>query len=87
MHYSYKRISGAANVSKKQRVGKSCLFTALQDIDFVNIFFGNSGFFLDTFEARQGEGIVFLHAYGNLFNKVSFYHSLKNILMIKCNSI
>jgi len=36
---------------------------------FSNIFFGESGFWMDTFDAKQGEGILFLHAYGNLFNK------------------
>jgi len=36
---------------------------------FSNIFFGNQGFFIDTFKAKKGEGIVWLHAYGNLFNK------------------
>jgi len=46
VHYSFKQVSG-----------------------FANVFWGNSGFFIDTFEARSGEGVLWLHAYGNLFNK------------------
>jgi len=35
-----------------------------------NMLFGGSGFFVDRFEARGGEGIVWLHGYGNVFEKV-----------------
>jgi uncharacterized protein (AIM24 family) len=32
-----------------------------------NMLFGGSGFFIDTFTAAQGPGIVWLHGYGNVF--------------------
>ncbi|HEV2642378.1 MAG TPA: AIM24 family protein, partial [Candidatus Elarobacter sp.] len=32
-----------------------------------NILFGQSGLFVDTFTARDGDGIVWLHGYGNVF--------------------
>ena len=32
-----------------------------------NILFGGSGFFIDTFNCRHHEGIVWLHGYGNVF--------------------
>ncbi|HEX5435919.1 MAG TPA: AIM24 family protein [Gemmatimonadaceae bacterium] len=32
-----------------------------------NMLFGGSGFFIDTFTAAQGDGIVWLHGYGNVF--------------------
>ena len=35
-----------------------------------NMLFGGSGFFVDTFTAAQGEGVVWLHGYGNVFEKL-----------------
>jgi uncharacterized protein (AIM24 family) len=35
-----------------------------------NMLFGGSGFFIDRFAARQGDGILWLHGYGNVFEKV-----------------
>src|SRR5438105_896552 len=32
-----------------------------------NLLFGGSGFFIDKFHARQHEGILWLHGYGNVF--------------------
>ena len=32
--------------------------------------FGGTGFFIDRFEAQQYEGVVWLHGYGNVFEKV-----------------
>ena len=32
-----------------------------------NMFLGGSGFFIDTFTARAGSGVVWLHGYGNVF--------------------
>ena len=32
--------------------------------------FGGTGFFIDRFQAQQGEGIVWLHGYGNVFEKM-----------------
>lgn len=32
-----------------------------------NLLFGGTGFFIDSFTCRQGEGIVWLHGYGNVF--------------------
>jgi uncharacterized protein (AIM24 family) len=35
-----------------------------------NMLFGGTGFFIDRFEARGGEGVVWLHGYGNVFQKM-----------------
>lgn len=35
-----------------------------------NMLFGGSGFFIDRFASRQGDGIIWLHGYGNVFEKV-----------------
>jgi len=35
-----------------------------------NLLFGGSGFFIDRFHSHKGEGIVWLHGYGNVFEKV-----------------
>lgn len=35
-----------------------------------NMLFGGSGIFIDKFRATQGEGILWLHGYGNVFEKV-----------------
>ncbi|KAJ3152384.1 hypothetical protein HK101_001818, partial [Irineochytrium annulatum] len=35
-----------------------------------NILFSRTGLFIDTFTARQVEGLVLLHGYGNVFEKV-----------------
>jgi uncharacterized protein (AIM24 family) len=32
-----------------------------------NILFGGTGFFIDTFSCARGEGILWLHGYGNVF--------------------
>jgi uncharacterized protein (AIM24 family) len=32
--------------------------------------FGSTGFFIDKFRGHQGEGVVWLHGYGNVFEKV-----------------
>jgi uncharacterized protein (AIM24 family) len=37
------------------------------DYTFANILMGGTGFFIDTFTAHKGEGIVWLHGYGNVF--------------------
>lgn len=34
-----------------------------------NILFGGTGFFIDRFHARQGSGVLWLHGYGNVFEK------------------
>jgi uncharacterized protein (AIM24 family) len=34
-----------------------------------NMLFGGTGFFVDRFEAKGSEGIVWLHGYGNVFEK------------------
>lgn len=34
-----------------------------------NMLLGGTGFFIDRFEARGGEGVVWLHGYGNVFEK------------------
>jgi uncharacterized protein (AIM24 family) len=35
-----------------------------------NMLFGGTGFFVDRFEAKGGEGVVWLHGYGNVFEKM-----------------
>ncbi len=35
-----------------------------------NLLFGGSGFFIDRFMCQRGDGIVWLHGYGNVFEKV-----------------
>jgi uncharacterized protein (AIM24 family) len=35
-----------------------------------NMLFGGSGFFIDKFHGQAGEGILWLHGYGNVFEKV-----------------
>src|SRR5512135_620521 len=35
-----------------------------------NMLFGGTGFFVDRFTAKQHEGVVWLHGYGNVFEKV-----------------
>ncbi len=34
-----------------------------------NVFFSRTGLFIDRFTAQQGEGILLLHGYGNVFEK------------------
>ena len=34
-----------------------------------NMLFGQSGFFIDKFHGRQGDGVLWLHGYGNVFEK------------------
>jgi uncharacterized protein (AIM24 family) len=53
------------------------LLAATGDVDYTfnrvkgvsNMMLGGSGFFIDRFEARSQEGIVWLHGYGNVFEK------------------
>jgi uncharacterized protein (AIM24 family) len=40
-------------------------FTRVKGV--ANILLGGTGFFIDTFTAHKGEGIVWLHGYGNVF--------------------
>jgi len=35
-----------------------------------NMLFGQSGFFIDKFHGSQGDGVLWLHGYGNVFEKV-----------------
>jgi len=35
-----------------------------------NMLFGGTGFFIDKFDAAGGDGILWLHGYGNVFEKV-----------------
>jgi len=55
--HQFLAVTGNVNYSFKRVAGVT------------NILFGGQGFFIDTFEAKHGEGVVWLHAYGNLFNK------------------
>lgn len=40
-------------------------FTRIKGV--ANMLLGGTGFFIDTFHATKGEGIVWLHGYGNVF--------------------
>jgi uncharacterized protein (AIM24 family) len=40
-------------------------FTRIKGV--ANILLGGTGFFIDTFSAARGDGIVWLHGYGNVF--------------------
>ncbi len=40
-------------------------FTRVKGV--ANILLGGTGFFIDTFTAARGEGVVWLHGYGNVF--------------------
>jgi uncharacterized protein (AIM24 family)/predicted enzyme related to lactoylglutathione lyase len=42
-------------------------FTYTRVKGFTNILFGGSGLFIDTFSCPHGEGILWLHGYGNVF--------------------
>jgi uncharacterized protein (AIM24 family) len=35
-----------------------------------NMLFGGSGFFIDKFHGHQGDGVLWLHGYGNVFEKI-----------------
>jgi uncharacterized protein (AIM24 family) len=35
-----------------------------------NLLFGGTGFFIDRFKGQRGDGILWLHGYGNVFEKV-----------------
>jgi uncharacterized protein (AIM24 family) len=35
-----------------------------------NMLFGGTGFFIDKFHSHAGDGILWLHGYGNVFEKV-----------------
>lgn len=37
---------------------------------FANMLMGQSGFFIDKFHCQQGDGILWVHGYGNVFEKV-----------------
>ncbi len=51
---------------------------ATQNIDYTfervkgaaNMLMGGTGFFIDKFHGHQGEGILWLHGYGNVFEKI-----------------
>jgi uncharacterized protein (AIM24 family) len=41
-------------------------FTRVKGV--ANILFGGTGFFIDTFSCRAGQGVLWLHGYGNVFD-------------------
>jgi uncharacterized protein (AIM24 family) len=63
---------GAAIVVREHQ-----LLAATANVDYTfnrvkgvsNMLFGGTGLFIDRFEARDQEGIVWLHGYGNVFEK------------------
>ncbi len=42
-------------------------FTRLKGV--ANMLFGGTGFFIDKFHSHKGDGILWLHGYGNVFEK------------------
>jgi uncharacterized protein (AIM24 family) len=60
------------------RVREHQLLAATGNVDYTynrvkgvsNMLFGGSGLFIDRFEAQNHEGIVWLHGYGNVFEKM-----------------
>lgn len=42
-------------------------FTRVKGV--ANMLFGGTGFFIDKFHSHQGDGILWLHGYGNVFEK------------------
>ena len=42
----------------------------IDDMSLPDMLFGATGFFVDRFAATQSEGVVWLHGYGNVFEKV-----------------
>jgi uncharacterized protein (AIM24 family) len=48
--------------------GVDYTFTRVKGIS--NLLFGGSGFFIDRFICRDREGILWLHGYGNVFEKI-----------------
>ena len=47
----------------------SLRYTATRLRGITNNLFGGNGFWVDRFEARDGDGVVWLHGYGNVFEK------------------
>jgi len=45
-------------------------FTFERNKGLSNILFGGTGFFIDRFRCTAGEGVLWLHGYGNVFEKV-----------------
>ena len=45
--------------------GVDYTFTRVRGLS--NILFGGTGFFIDTFTCPRGEGVLWLHGYGNVF--------------------
>lgn len=43
-------------------------FTRVRGVS--NMLFGGTGFFVDKFHSHKGDGILWLHGYGNVFDKV-----------------
>jgi uncharacterized protein (AIM24 family) len=43
-------------------------FTRVRGVS--NMLFGGTGFFIDKFHSHRGDGILWLHGYGNVFDKV-----------------
>ena len=37
---------------------------------FSNLLFGGTGFFIDKFHGHEGDGVLWLHGYGNVFERV-----------------
>jgi uncharacterized protein (AIM24 family) len=44
-----------------------------------NMLFGGTGFFIDKFHGASGDGILWLHGYGNVFEKVLGAHEMIDV--------
>lgn len=66
------------NQGEELHVREHQFLAATQNVDYTfervkgisNMFFGGTGFFIDKFHCMQGAGILWLHGYGNVFEKV-----------------
>src|SRR5439155_3775962 len=66
------------NQGQEIHVREHQFLAATQNIDYTfervkgisNMLMGGTGFFIDKFHGSQGDGILWLHGYGNVFEKV-----------------
>jgi len=66
------------NHGRELHVREHQFLAATESVDYTfervrgaaNLLFGGSGFFIDRFICQRGDGIVWLHGYGNVFEKV-----------------
>src|SRR5437870_6318900 len=70
------------NAGEEIHVREHQFLAATANIDYTferikgvaNILFGGTGFFIDKFHGARGNGILWLHGYGNVFEKTLAPH-------------